>query len=50
MRAKALLDENPNPTREEARLAIQGVLCADCGYVKQIEALEMTAETIREGE
>jgi len=50
MIAKALLDEDPNPTREEVRLAMQGVLCADVGYVKQIEAVEMAAEKMRGGE
>jgi carbon-monoxide dehydrogenase small subunit len=50
MVAKALLDENPNPTREEVRLAMQGVLCADSGYVKQIEAVEIAAEKMRGGE
>ena len=50
MMAKALLDETPNPTREEVRLAMQGVLCADVGYVKQIEAVEIAAERIRGGE
>jgi len=50
MVAKALLDENPNPTREEVRLAMQGVLCADVGYVKQIEAVEIAAEKMRGGE
>jgi carbon-monoxide dehydrogenase small subunit len=50
MMAKALLDENPNPTREEVRLAMQGVLCADVGYVKQIEAVEIAAEKMRGGE
>ena len=50
MVAKALLDENPNPTREEVRLAMQGVLCADVGYVKQIEAVEVAAEKMRGGE
>jgi carbon-monoxide dehydrogenase small subunit len=50
MMAKALLDENPNPTREEVRLAMQGVLCADAGYVKQIEAVEIAAEKMRRGE
>lgn len=49
MMAKALLDENPNPTREEVRLAMQGVLCADVGYVKQIEAVEIAAEKMRGG-
>ncbi len=50
MMAKALLDENPNPTREEVRLAMQGILCADVGYVKQIEAVEIAAEKMRGGE
>lgn len=50
MVAKALLDENPNPTREEVRLAMQGVLCADSGYVKQIEAVEIAAQRMRGGE
>jgi len=50
MMAKALLDENPHPTREEVRLAMQGVLCADVGYVKQIEAVEIAAEKMRGGE
>ncbi len=50
MMTKALLDENPNPTREEVREAMQGVLCADVGYVKQIEAVEIAAEKMRGGE
>ena len=50
MVAKALLDENPNPTREEVKEAMHGVLCADVGYVKQIEAVEIAAEKMRGGE
>jgi carbon-monoxide dehydrogenase small subunit len=50
MMAKALLDENPNPTREDVRLAMHGVLCADVGYVKQIEAVEIAAEKMQGGE
>jgi len=50
MVAKALLDENPNPSREEVKLAMHGVLCADVGYVKQIEAVEIAAEKMRGGE
>jgi len=49
MSARALLDENPSPTREEVREAIQGNLCADEGYVKYIEAIEMAAERMRGG-
>lgn len=50
MVAKALLDENPNPTREEVKLAMHSILCADVGYVKQIEAVEIAAERMRGGE
>jgi carbon-monoxide dehydrogenase small subunit len=49
MSAKALLDENSNPTREEVREAIQGNLCADEGYVKYIEAIEIAAKEMRGG-
>jgi carbon-monoxide dehydrogenase small subunit len=50
MSAKALLDENPNPTREEVKEAIQGNLCADEGYVKYIESIEIAAEKMRGGQ
>ncbi len=50
MSAKALLDENPRPTREEVREAIQGNLCADEGYVKYIEAIEIAAKKMRGGQ
>jgi carbon-monoxide dehydrogenase small subunit len=49
MSARALLIENPNPTREEVREAIQGNLCADSGYVKYIESIEIAAERMRGG-
>jgi len=49
MSAKALLAENPNPTQEEIREAIQGNLCADEGYVKYIEAIEIAASEMRGG-
>jgi carbon-monoxide dehydrogenase small subunit len=49
MSAKALLAENPTPTREEIREAIQGNLCADEGYVKYIEAIEIAAREMRGG-
>src|SRR5512143_2838389 len=37
--AKALLDKNPNPTEEEVREAIAGVLCRCTGYVKPVQAV-----------
>ncbi|SMB93348.1 purine hydroxylase delta subunit apoprotein [Thermanaeromonas toyohensis ToBE] len=46
--AKALLDSNPCPTREEIALAISGNLCRCTGYVKIIEAIELAARRLRE--
>ncbi len=37
--AKALLDENPNPTYEEVREGLMGNLCRCTGYVKIMEAI-----------
>jgi carbon-monoxide dehydrogenase small subunit len=41
--AKGLLDENPNPSEEEIRLAISGNLCRCTGYVQIVEAIEAVA-------
>ncbi|MBM6825112.1 (2Fe-2S)-binding protein [Veillonella magna] len=38
--AKALLDQNPTPTRDEISVAIEGNLCRCTGYVKIIDAIE----------
>jgi carbon-monoxide dehydrogenase small subunit len=40
MSAKALLEKNPKPTREEIKEAISGNLCRCTGYQQIIEAIE----------
>ena len=47
MTAKALLDENPNPTEEEVREGIHGVLCRCTGYVRIVEAILAAARQIQ---
>ena len=42
--AKALLDVNPHPDREQIKEAIAGNLCRCTGYVKIIEAIEAVAQ------
>jgi carbon-monoxide dehydrogenase small subunit len=41
--AKALLEQNPNPTDEEIRWGISGNLCRCTGYVKIVEAIKAAA-------
>ncbi|NIQ38780.1 MAG: 2Fe-2S iron-sulfur cluster binding domain-containing protein [Proteobacteria bacterium] len=41
--AKALLDRNPKPSREEIRAAISGNLCRCTGYKKIIDAVQDAA-------
>jgi carbon-monoxide dehydrogenase small subunit len=38
--AKALLDENPHPSRYQIKQAISGVLCRCTGYKKIVDAIE----------
>ncbi len=45
--AKALLDKNPNPTEEEVREAISGVLCRCTGYLKPVQAVLKAAAVMR---
>ncbi len=41
--AKALLDENPNPTDEEIRQGISGNFCRCTGYTKIIKSIKTAA-------
>ena len=47
--AKALLDVNPDPTREEAAFAIRNNICRCTGYVKIIDGILLAAKIFREG-
>jgi len=46
---KALLDENAEPTRDEVKTALAGNLCRCTGYVKIVDAVEASADTMRKG-
>ncbi len=48
--AKALIDGNPSPTREEAAFAIRNNICRCTGYVKIIDGILLAAEVLRAGE
>jgi len=42
--AKALLDNNPNPSEEDVRTAISGNICRCTGYQQIVEAIMAAAE------
>lgn len=48
MSTKVLLDNNLSPTREEIRDALEGNFCRCTGYVKIIDAVELSAKRIKE--
>jgi carbon-monoxide dehydrogenase small subunit len=43
MSAKALLDQDPDPTEDEIRTSIAGNFCRCTGYVQIVEAIEMAS-------
>ncbi len=45
--AKALLQANPSPSREEIKDALAGNLCRCTGYIKIYEAVELAAARMR---
>lgn len=48
MSAKALLDENPNPSRIEIKRGLSGNLCRCTGYIRIFDAVEEAASRRRE--
>lgn len=47
MSAKALLDENPDPTEEEIKRGISGNLCRCTGYVQIIDSIGEAAKSLK---
>ena len=45
--AKALLDQNPEPTEDEIKEAISGNLCRCAGYGPVVAAVQVAAEKLR---
>lgn len=45
--AKALLDENPDPTDEEIRKGISGNLCRCTGYAKIVASIKHAAQSMK---
>lgn len=48
MAAKALLDQNPNPSRKEIMAGISGNLCRCTGYYQIVDAIELAAKRLGE--
>lgn len=47
MAAKAFLDENPEPTEEQIRIALSGNLCRCTGYVKPVKAVQRAIQDMK---
>ncbi len=50
MSAKALLNENANPTEQDIRFSLAGNLCRCTGYDKIVRAVQLAADKRRQGE
>ncbi len=49
MAAQSLLNETPDPSEEDIRLALSGNLCRCTGYTKVFDAVQEAAQVLREG-
>ncbi len=49
MASKALLDKNPDPTREQVTTAIRADICRCTGYRQIVDAVMMSGELLRNG-
>jgi xanthine dehydrogenase molybdenum-binding subunit len=47
MRAKHLLDKNPEPTRSEISAALNNHICRCTGYVKIVDAIELAGKALQ---
>lgn len=45
---KAFLEKNPNPSKEEAEMAIAGNFCRCTGYIRIVDAILSSADRMRE--
>lgn len=48
MRTKILLQNNPNPSRDDIIKALKMNLCRCTGYIKIVEAIQLAAQTLHE--
>jgi carbon-monoxide dehydrogenase small subunit len=48
--AKALLEENPDPTEDEVRFALSGNLCRCTGYQNIVKSVLAAAQMMKGGE
>ncbi|MCK0191072.1 (2Fe-2S)-binding protein [Arenibacter sp. F20364] len=45
MQAVALLEENPNPTKEEIKIYMNGILCRCGTYLRIVKAIELASKS-----
>jgi aerobic carbon-monoxide dehydrogenase small subunit len=49
MTSVALLEEKPNPTEDEIRMALSGNLCRCTGYMNIVKSIQYAAQKLRQG-